>query len=65
MPHFTHNFVDLCVITGGTGIYAGASGKIQEVGTYDFTENLGELEYYGKITFADGVSRTTWTATEP
>ena len=55
VPHFPHNFVDLCVITGGTGIYAGATGTIQEVGTYDFTDNLGELEYYGSITYADGV----------
>ena len=55
VPHFPHNFVDLCVITGGTGIYAGATGTIQEVGTYDFTDNVGELEYYGSITYADGV----------
>jgi hypothetical protein len=48
-----HAFVDLCLITGGTGIYAGATGYIQEVGTFDFASNLGELEYYGKITFAD------------
>ena len=46
-PHFPHNFVDHCVITGGTGIYAGATGTIQEVGTFDFTDNLGQLEYYG------------------
>jgi hypothetical protein len=48
-----HAFVDLCLITGGTGVYDGATGYIQEVGTFDFANNLGELEYYGKITFAD------------
>ena len=47
--------MDECIITGGTGIYAGATGYIQEVGTFDFAANLGELEYYGKITYADGV----------
>ena len=47
-----HAFVDLCVITGGTGIYAGATGYIQEFGTFDFAANLGELEYVGKITYA-------------
>ena len=26
-----------------------------EVGTYDFTDNMGDLEYYGTITYADGV----------
>ena len=41
------------MITGGTGIYAGATGYIQEVGTFDFAANLGELEYFGKITYAD------------
>jgi hypothetical protein len=46
-----HAFVDLCVISGGTGIYEGATGYIQEVGTFDFAANLGELEYYGKIVF--------------
>jgi hypothetical protein len=55
VPHFPHTFVDECIITGGTGIYGGATGAIQEVGTYDFTDNLGELEYYGTITYADGV----------
>lgn len=48
-----HGFVDECIITGGTGIYAGATGYIQEVGTFDFAANLGELEYFGKITYAD------------
>jgi hypothetical protein len=48
-----HAFVDECIITGGTGIYAGATGYIQEVGTFDFAANLGELEYDGKITYAD------------
>jgi hypothetical protein len=47
-----HAFVDECIITGGTGIYEGATGYIQEVGTFDFVKNLGEADYYGKITFA-------------
>ena len=52
-----HAFVDECIIDGAhsTGNYAGASGYIQEVGTFDFAANLGELEYYGKITYADGI----------
>ena len=50
-----HAFVDLCIIDGGTGIYAGATGYIQEVGTFDFDNNVGQLEYSGKITYADGV----------
>jgi hypothetical protein len=49
-----HAFVDECIIDGGTGKYAGATGYIQEVGTFDFASNVGELEYYGKITYADG-----------
>jgi hypothetical protein len=44
-----HAFVDLCVITGGTGMYAGASGYLQEVGTFDFATNLGEARYYGRL----------------
>jgi hypothetical protein len=48
-----HAFVDLCVISGGTGIYAGATGYIQEVGTFDFAANLGQLDYYGKLFLAD------------
>lgn len=44
-----HAFVDLCLIDGGTGAYAGASGYIQEVGTFDFANNVGELDYYGKL----------------
>ena len=47
-----HTFVDQCIITGGTGIYAGASGYIMEVGSFDFAANLGEADYYGKIVFA-------------
>jgi len=47
-----HAFVDLCVITGGTGIYAGATGYIQEVGTFDFAANRGQLEYFGKLVLA-------------
>jgi hypothetical protein len=46
-----HAFVDLCLITGGTGTYDGASGYIQEVGTFDFAANRGELDYYGKLIF--------------
>jgi hypothetical protein len=46
-----HAFVDLCIVDGGTGDYAGASGYIQEVGTFDFTNNVGQLDYYGKLTF--------------
>jgi hypothetical protein len=46
-----HAFVDLCLIDGGTGTYAGASGYIQEVGTFDFANNVGELDYYGKIVY--------------
>ena len=50
-----HAFVDLCLIDGsGTGIYAGASGYIQEVGTFDFGSNVGNLDYYGSLTFAGG-----------
>ena len=48
-----HAFVDECIIDGGTGIYEGATGYIQEVGTFDFDANVGELEYVGKITYAD------------
>jgi hypothetical protein len=44
-----HPFVDLCLIDGGTGHYAGASGYIQEVGTFDFAANVGQLDYYGKL----------------
>jgi hypothetical protein len=47
-----HAFVDLCLITGGTGIYDGASGYIQEVGTFDFAANRGELDYYGELVYA-------------
>lgn len=44
-----HPFVDLCIITGGTGRYVGASGYIQEVGTFNFEQNLGNLHYHGKL----------------
>jgi hypothetical protein len=47
-----HAFVDLCIISGGTGSYAGATGYIQEVGTFDFAANVGQLDYYGKIVYA-------------
>jgi hypothetical protein len=52
-----HAFVDECIIDGAhsTGIYAGATGYVQEVGTFDFASNVGQLEYSGKITYADGV----------
>ena len=44
-----HPFVDLCMITGGTGRYVGASGYIQEVGTFSFETNVGNAHYHGKI----------------
>jgi hypothetical protein len=44
-----HAFVDLCVISGGTGRYEGASGYFQEVGTFDFAANLGQARYYGML----------------
>jgi hypothetical protein len=46
-----HAFVDLCVITGGTGAYEGATGYIQEVGTFDFATNHGEIQYFGKLVY--------------
>jgi hypothetical protein len=51
-----HAFVDLCVIdpTRSTGDYAGATGYIQEVGTFDFSTGVGSLDYYGQITVSDG-----------
>ena len=49
-----HPFVDLCMITGGTGRYARASGYIQENGTFDFASNQGEADYSGKIEYGDG-----------
>jgi hypothetical protein len=48
-PRPDHPFVDQCIITGGTGIYEGATGYIQESGTFDFASNLGNLEYTGKL----------------
>jgi len=45
-----HAFVDECIVDGGTGDYVGATGYIQEVGTFDFANNVGELDYYGKLT---------------
>ena len=48
-------FVDLCLIDGdaSTGMYAGASGYIQEVGIFDFKAppdvSVGQLDYYGKL----------------
>ena len=44
-----HPFVDLCLITGGTGRYVGARGYIQEVGTFNFEINRGDLHYHGKL----------------
>ena len=49
-----HPFVDLCLINGGTGKYDGATGYIQEVGTFDFANNVGQLDYYGKLVYAGG-----------
>jgi ABC-type phosphate transport system substrate-binding protein len=49
LPGQDHAFVDLCLIDGGTGDYAGATGYIQEVGTFDFAANVGQLDYYGKL----------------
>ena len=51
-PRVDHPFVDLCMITGGTGIYARATGYIQESGTFDFASNVGQLEYIGKLELA-------------
>ena len=48
-PRPDHPFVDQCIITGGTGIYEGATGYIQESGTFDFASNRGNLEYTGKL----------------
>jgi len=47
-----HPFVDLCLIDGGTGAYQGATGYIQEVGTFDFASDLGQLDYYGMLVLA-------------
>ena len=44
-----HPFVDQCTITGGTGHYAGATGFIQESGTFDFANNVGQADYEGKL----------------
>lgn len=44
-----HPFVDQCIITGGTGRYAGASGYIQEVGVFSFEANRGDAHYHGKL----------------
>jgi hypothetical protein len=50
-----HAFVDLCIInpTRSTGRYAGATGYIQEVGTFDFAAGVGSLDYYGQITYGN------------
>lgn len=48
-PRPDHPFVDLCIITGGTGFYEGATGYIQESGTFDFAANRGNLEYIGRL----------------
>ena len=50
-PPGDHAFVDLCVITGGTELYEGASGYIQEVGTFDFSTGVGQLEYSGELVY--------------
>src|SRR5262245_1965340 len=44
-----HAFVELCLITGGTGIYQNATGYIQGIGTFDFAANLGQEEYSGLL----------------
>ncbi|MDQ3979935.1 MAG: hypothetical protein M3314_10315 [Actinomycetota bacterium] len=41
-------FVSLCVVTGGTGEWAGASGYLQVRGTFDFT-GAATGEYVGNI----------------
>jgi hypothetical protein len=46
-----HAFVDLCIVDGGSGSFAGATGYIQEVGTFDFANNVGQLDYFGKLVF--------------
>jgi hypothetical protein len=49
------SFVDMCLIDAdGTGLYAGASGYIQESGTFDFfaTPPVGNLTYQGSLTLA-------------
>jgi hypothetical protein len=45
-----HAFVDLCIVDGGTGDFADATGYIQEVGTFDFANNVGQLDFYGSVT---------------
>jgi hypothetical protein len=52
-----HGFVDLCIVSGGTGTYAGATGYIQEVGTFDFASNVGGGHYHGKLLLPSGGSR--------
>jgi hypothetical protein len=42
--------VHLCVITGGTGEYAGASGYLQEM--FHFQGTVGQGEYRGKVVTA-------------
>jgi hypothetical protein len=48
-PESDHAFVDLCIIDGGTGRYAGATGYIQESGTFDFETNVGAASYVGRL----------------
>ena len=44
-----HPFVDQCIITGGTGIYEGTTGYLQESGIFDFASNHGEIEFTGRL----------------
>ena len=52
-----HGFVDLCKVDGGTGRYEGATGYIQEVGTFDFASNVGGGHYHGKLVLQRGELR--------
>jgi Protein of unknown function (DUF3224) len=43
------NSVDLLVVIGGTGDFAGASGTIRANGTFSFATGTGESEYEGTV----------------
>ena len=49
-----HAFVDECIIDGGTGVYAGTTGYIQEIGQFDFAINVGEADVTGLLVSAGG-----------
>jgi len=53
-PDRVSPFVDLCLIGGGTGIYAGATGYIEEAGIFDFNQQppVGQLDYDGVLFLA-------------